>query len=136
MTVINNFSDNCSDSGVTKILSDNSIIKSLIEYAPLFVGVLNTDRQFIVANYEYLQQFNVQDIDQIIGQRPGDVLAQVHQIGQENKKNCQKEALFCPLMLLCANRAENTFYVVTHKAIFSLLYLMVCDNIKLCILKK
>jgi signal transduction histidine kinase len=58
---------------------DNPILKTILEYAPVFVGVMTTERQFVLVNEQFFSRIGFQETAQGLGMRTGEVLGCIHQ---------------------------------------------------------
>lgn len=62
----------------SKSIFDNSLLVEVLNTYPGLVAVLNDHRQIIFANQEFLEFFGVEDVQQLVGKRPGEALACEH----------------------------------------------------------
>ena len=59
------------------ILSD-PILASVLRYAPMFVGILDAERRFVVAHNSFFEGLGIDDMESLIGLRPGFVFGCIH----------------------------------------------------------
>lgn len=59
-------------------ITKNPVLQTILAYAPIFVGVLNTQRQFVFMNERFFQDSGLAYAADRIGMRPGEVLHCVH----------------------------------------------------------
>lgn len=62
----------------SKILVNNSLVEAVINSMPNFVLILNMNRQIIFANRSFLNSIGHDNVNQILGKRPGETLNCAH----------------------------------------------------------
>ena len=62
----------------TNSIVDNRLLVEVLNTYPGLVAVLNAHRQIVFANQEFLDFFGVEDVQQLVGKRPGEALACDH----------------------------------------------------------
>lgn len=60
-----------------EVLRENKLLDAILRYVPIFVGVVNEHRQFVVANDEFFRKLGL-DEDARLGFRPGEALGCIH----------------------------------------------------------
>ncbi len=58
---------------------DNPILKTILEYAPVFVGVMTAERQFVLVNEQFFSRIGFHEAVNGLGMRPGEVFGCIHQ---------------------------------------------------------
>jgi signal transduction histidine kinase len=57
---------------------DNPILKTILEYAPVFVGVMTAERQFVLVNEQFFSRIGFHEAVDGLGMRPGEVFGCIH----------------------------------------------------------
>lgn len=70
-------------------------IQRIIEALPYVAGVLNHQRQFVLANRPLLEMVRMEDIDDVLGKRPGEAIGCVHASEAEAGCGCSEHCRYC-----------------------------------------
>jgi len=62
----------------TKLISENSIILSLLDSIPSLVAILNKNRQIVFANKAFKNFTQSRNLDAYLGKRPGEAISCIH----------------------------------------------------------
>lgn len=60
-----------------KVLN-NPVLRTILEYAPVFVGVLTIQRQFVLVNEQFFSSIGFTDAGSGMGLRPGEIFGCIH----------------------------------------------------------
>lgn len=61
----------------SEVFRQNKLLDAILRYVPIFVGVVNEYRQFVVANGEFFRNLGLNE-DEALGFRPGEALSCIH----------------------------------------------------------
>ncbi|AJE03660.1 PAS domain-containing sensor histidine kinase [Geobacter pickeringii] len=93
-----------------RVLRD-AALRSLLEALPDYVLILNHERQVVAANSRLLSAFDLEDIEKIIGKRPGEVLGCIFSsrgpAGCGTSPNCQACGAFISILESQQLREQN-----------------------------
>ncbi len=86
---------------------DNPILKTILEYAPVFVGVLTAERQFVLMNEQFFSRIGFHEGVAGLGMRPGEVFGCIHHHDVPSGCGDGPACRYCTVFKLLASTIES-----------------------------
>lgn len=90
-----------------RALTSAANVEQVMNALPEFAGILNRQRQFLLANQQLLDLVGMNELEEILGNRPGEALDCVHAHDHEGGCGCSEDCRYCGAVRAILECLEN-----------------------------